>query len=193
MSMDGDWQNARLVAILALITTMRGCELKQLRWRDIDRGSSLLYSEEFYGLLKRHLRPGGILQQWMPDGGEPIVQSAIAKALRHSFFTVRVFTSVMDYGFHFLASMSPIPPATPEILVSRMPESAASDMIEWGPETDPERQFAAALRREVSLDELIQKYPAAPAMVDDRPVNEYYFLRHRPALFQRLVAQVLPN
>src|SRR5262249_37134522 len=31
-----DWQNARLAAILALNTTMRGCELKQLRWRDID-------------------------------------------------------------------------------------------------------------------------------------------------------------
>lgn len=156
-------------------------------------GSSLLYSEEFYGLVKRHLRPGGILQQWMPGGGEPIVQSAIAKALRDSFPHVRVFRSVMDYGFHFLASMSPIPLATPEILVSRMPQSAASDMIEWGPETGPERQFAAALRREVSLDELIQKYPTAPAMVDDRPVNEYYFVRHRPALLQRLVAQILPN
>jgi len=31
-----DWQNARLAAILALNTTMRGCEIKQLRWRDID-------------------------------------------------------------------------------------------------------------------------------------------------------------
>jgi hypothetical protein len=97
------------------------------------------------------------------------------------------------YGFRFLASMSPIPLATPETLVSRMPQSAASDMIEWGPEACPERQFAAALRREVSLDALIQKYPTAPAIVDDRPVNEYYFLRHRPALFQRLVAEIPPN
>jgi len=31
-----DWQNARLAAILALNTTMRGCEIKQLRWRDIN-------------------------------------------------------------------------------------------------------------------------------------------------------------
>ena len=31
-----DWQNARLAAVLALNTTMRGCEIKQLRWRDID-------------------------------------------------------------------------------------------------------------------------------------------------------------
>jgi len=31
-----EWQNARLAMILALNTTMRGCEIKSLRWRDID-------------------------------------------------------------------------------------------------------------------------------------------------------------
>jgi len=31
-------------------------------------GSSLLYSVEFYDLAKRHLRNGGILQQWLPMG-----------------------------------------------------------------------------------------------------------------------------
>src|SRR5579864_767199 len=90
-------------------------------------GTSLLYSKEFYALVKRHLRPGGIFQQWLPEGGEPIVQSAIAKALSDSFPNVRVFTSVMDYGFHFLASMSPIPRLTAEEMASRMPATAAAD------------------------------------------------------------------
>jgi len=31
-----DWQNARLAMTLALNTTMRGCELKGLQWRDVD-------------------------------------------------------------------------------------------------------------------------------------------------------------
>ena len=31
-----EWQNAAWAATLALNTTMRGCEIKQLRWRDID-------------------------------------------------------------------------------------------------------------------------------------------------------------
>jgi len=31
-----EWQNARLAAILAFNTTMRGCEVKNLRWRDVD-------------------------------------------------------------------------------------------------------------------------------------------------------------
>jgi predicted membrane-bound spermidine synthase len=149
-------------------------------------GSSLLYSTEFYTLVKRHLRPGGILEQWLPNG-EPIVQSSVAKALRQSFPNVRVFVSVMDYGFHFLATMSPIPPVTAATLVSRMPSQAAADMIEWGPESSPERQFAAALSRELPLDQLIQLYPDAPAMDDDRPVNEYYYLRHRP-VFDRMLS-----
>ena len=31
-----EWQNAAYAAMLALNTTMRGCEIKQLRWQDID-------------------------------------------------------------------------------------------------------------------------------------------------------------
>jgi integrase len=31
-----DWENAAWAATLALNTTMRGCEIKQLRWRDVD-------------------------------------------------------------------------------------------------------------------------------------------------------------
>jgi integrase len=31
-----DWQSARLAMKLALNTTMRGCELKGLRWRDVN-------------------------------------------------------------------------------------------------------------------------------------------------------------
>jgi integrase len=31
-----EWQTARLAAVIALNTTMCGCEIKQLRWHDID-------------------------------------------------------------------------------------------------------------------------------------------------------------
>jgi integrase len=31
-----EWQNVRLAQILALNTTMRGCEIKGQRWRDVD-------------------------------------------------------------------------------------------------------------------------------------------------------------
>jgi integrase len=31
-----EWETAYLATVLALNTTMRGCEVKQLRWRDVD-------------------------------------------------------------------------------------------------------------------------------------------------------------
>src|SRR6516162_4903274 len=36
------WQNARLAALLALNTTMRACEIRGLRWRDVDLMECLL-------------------------------------------------------------------------------------------------------------------------------------------------------
>jgi hypothetical protein len=58
-----------------------------------------------------------------------------------------------------------------------MPASAAADLVEWGPFPTAEQQFAAVLKREVPIDGLIAMDRNAPAMQDDRPVNEYYLLR----------------
>ena len=139
-------------------------------------GSSMLYSKEFYATVKQRLKPGGILQQWLPSG-DAVVQASVARALKESFPYVRVFGSLEVWGFHFLASAHPIPNRTPEELAQRMPASAVKDFIEWGPQPTPEGQFAIVLNREVSLDQLIAQAPGAPALQDDRPENEYYLLR----------------
>jgi len=73
-------------------------------------------------------------------------------------------------------------------LATRIPAAAGADMVEWGPESSPEQQFALALSKEVPLAQVIQQYPNAPAMEDDRPVNEYYYLRHHPAIFGRILS-----
>jgi hypothetical protein len=49
--------------------------------------------------------------------------------------------------------------------------------MEWGPASNPQEQFEIVLSREVLLDALIQQAPDAPALQDDRPVNEYFLLR----------------
>jgi spermidine synthase len=139
-------------------------------------GSSLLYSVEFYATAKRHLRPDGILQQWIPEA-EPIILASVAKSLRESFPYVRVFGAVDVTGHHFLASSSPIVLASPSVLASRMPADAATDLVEWGPfQTAPE-QLSEILTSEVSLDSLVQLDPNAPALQDDHPVNEYFLIR----------------
>ncbi len=118
-------------------------------------GSSLLYSRDFYEVAKQRLRPGGILQQWLPPEGDAIDQAAIARALTEAFPYVRVYGSVFVYGEHFLASMSPIPDRTPAELVARMPDGALADMMEWGPADTPADQFALMLSHPSSPAKLI--------------------------------------
>jgi spermidine synthase len=139
-------------------------------------GSSLLYSREFYGLAASRLRPEGILQQWLPEG-EPIVVSAMAQALGSSFPHVRVFSSIEGWGLHFLASQTPMTPRTAVELARRLPPAAAADLLEWGPAVTAEAQFQPVVAGETPLQTLIDGDPDAPMLTDDRPVNEYYFLR----------------
>ncbi len=140
-------------------------------------GSSLLYSREFYSAAKKRLRPDGILAQWYP-GGDRTTTAAVARALKDSFPYVRTFVSISNWGVHYLASNQPIPVRSAAELAHRLPPSAAADLVEWGPFHTTEQQFAAVLKNEVPLDLPISLDRNAPAMEDDRPVNEYGFLRH---------------
>lgn len=140
-------------------------------------GSSLLYSSEFYSAAKKRLRPDGILMQWYP-GGDQATTSAIARALKESFPFVRAFGSFEGWGIHFLASRQPIPYRSASELAARLPANAAADLVEWGPFSTAEQQFAAVLKNEVPIDLVIGVDKNAPTMRDDRPVNEYGLLRH---------------
>jgi len=145
-------------------------------------GSSMLYSEEFYAIAKRKLRPGGILQQWLPvvDVDRAAVAAA-ARSLRASFPYVRVFWD--EFGVHFLCSDHQLPSRTADELRQRLPSAAVVDFAEWSDlhvddATASRQQFDTLLHHELTLDRLIAGDPKAPALTDDRPVNEYYVLRH---------------
>jgi predicted membrane-bound spermidine synthase len=139
--------------------------------------SSLLYSREFYSIVKQRLRAHGIFQQWVADDGDIAAQAAMARSLRESFRYVRAFGSVPKYGYHLIASDFPIPNRSAVELAGRLPAAAAADLVEWGPYSNPEQQLAEVLKQEVSLDGIIAKAPGVPALRDDQPVNEYYLLR----------------
>ena len=144
-------------------------------------GSSLLYSKEFYSTVRQRLRPDGILQQWLP-GGDAILHASVTRALLESFPYVRVFHSVhfigVEYGgVHFLASGRPIPAQTAADLVPRMPESAIRDLMEWSRQPSAAAELDTVLKNEFRPEQMIADAPQAPALQDDRPVNEYYVLR----------------
>ena len=142
-------------------------------------GSSLLYSQDFYAVAKQRLEPGGILHQWLPEGDDP-TQAAVARAIKNSFPYVRVFRGIEGWGWHFLASERPIPIRTAAELVARMPASAVSDMMEWGPAPSPAEQMKRALSGQISIDAIVAYSAATPALSDDRPINEYFLLRRPP-------------
>lgn len=155
-------------------------------------GSSLLYSEEFYRIAKRRLRPGGILQQWFPaEGADLEVVSAVARSLRNSFPNVRTFED--EFGFHFLCSEQPLPHQTAEELLHRLPADAVSDFAEWaepssgGDDAADRLQFQTLLDHEVPLEKLIALSPTTPALSDDRPINEYYVLRRTLRRFRHQI------
>lgn len=141
-------------------------------------GSSLLYSEEFYALVKQHLRTGGIFQQWLPEG-DRATESAVAQALKNSFPYIQTFRYTGNPGIHYVASMQPIPVRTPAELAARLPAKAASDFVEWGPYNTPQQQFEILVPNGVTIETLIQRSPGTPALRDDRPINEYFALRTR--------------
>jgi spermidine synthase len=148
-------------------------------------GTGLLYTTEFYALVKARLSADGIMQQWILEPLEPAVLSAAVKAITESFPHVRVFRSGEGWGFHCLASREPFSAAAAEALAARMPAPARQDLLEYMPRVAAARQLQAVLRREVAAEDLVA--PGARPLRDDRPINEYYFLRRRfPALGRRL-------
>jgi hypothetical protein len=145
--------------------------------------SSLLYSKEFYEVARRSLRPGGILQQWIPktSDDDAVELAAVARSLRDSFPYVRAFRD--DVGIHFLGGDRPFPRRTAADLLQRMPETAVRDLGEWEDDSHPVQAASSylynVLGHELSLEQLIAASPNTPALSDDRPINEYYALRSR--------------
>jgi len=144
-------------------------------------GSSLLYSKEFYEVARRRLRPGGILQQWLPTtpDSEPVDVTSVTRSLQAEFPYIRAFED--KFGIHYLCSDHPIPVRTTEELVHRMPPAALKDFAEWEMPNDPVASaryvFKNLLSQELKPAELAAASPDTPALTDDRPITEYYVLR----------------
>jgi spermidine synthase len=138
-------------------------------------GSSLLYSTDFYEVLRRHLKPGGVFQTWYPERKGPTL-SAVIRSLRKSFRSVLCFNSVQGWGYHILAADQAITVPTAQKMLQRMPQAAVEDLVEWAPGTDPAQYLNMVLSRAVSLDSVVDNSGAK--ISDDTPFNEYFFLRN---------------
>ena len=148
-------------------------------------GSSLLYSREFYGVIKNHLSKDGILQIWYPARfGDNATEASVTRAVKESFPYVLAFPSADNFGVFFLASMEPITIPSSSVMTRRMPAAAVSDFEEWSPQNTAEQQFDSVLLHGIPLESLVARDPRVPAMQDDQPINEYYMLRRWFGLYR---------
>jgi hypothetical protein len=140
-------------------------------------GSSLLYSREFYQIIKKHLSPGGILQIWYPlADGDPAIVASVTKAAQDIFRYVRAFLSFFlsfDQRIPFLASMQPLQIPSSAI-ASRLPVAAAADLLECAQGATAETHSSAVLSQESSLNVVIALDARVLALSDDQPINEYF-------------------
>ena len=143
--------------------------------------SSLLYSREFFNLIKKHLNPGGILQEWAyPD--ENIYMRAMLRGLVKEFPYVSIYKAIYDpriVGFHVLASESPLSRLNAEDFSARLPIKAKADLREPLDilKLDSDQEIAQIFSNEVQVDKLISKKEKAIMITDDYPSNEYYLLQ----------------
>lgn len=138
-------------------------------------GSSLLYSREFYQLVRSRLMPRGILAQWNP-GGDHATNLAIEASLRDEFPYVAVLDSTFTGGRHYFASRVPLVLPTVERLAERLPEAAKRDLLE----SNGSRTFTDVVGEVLAQPQRLEHGPMAadiPRITDDHPENEYFLLR----------------
>ncbi|MCK5944426.1 MAG: fused MFS/spermidine synthase [Planctomycetes bacterium] len=140
-------------------------------------GSSLLYSAEFYDVLKARLTPTGVLAQWFP-GGEERIARAVINTLNDSFPHLQVCRSFEPphVGLHLLASLQPLERPTVEQAIARMPEAAKQDLLEWSNGWSLELAWSLVLAQFRPVEDYIPE-DRDVKITDDRPYNEYFWLR----------------
>lgn len=157
-------------------------------------GSRLLYSTEFYRLIKSRLKRGGIVQQWYPGAvafhdrtlamaSDPGVRgrtplSAVLRSAVEEFEHVRVYPSFLGWGWHIILSDEPLVEPSVDQFVTRMPLRARDDLLEWnrGTHGDLHSFVSAILSTRVAIARVLGDN--LDVRIDDnRPYNEYYLVR----------------
>ncbi len=147
--------------------------------------SGLLYSREFFAVIKKHLNPGGILQEWFGFAGKEIYMRAMLRGLKKEFPYIRIYKATYDrriIGYHVLASENPIPQLTAAEFYAKLPAKALSDLkeiIDFDPELelDTNQEITELFANEIPLDEMLSTKEKAIVITDDYPYNEYYLLQ----------------
>lgn len=127
-------------------------------------GAGNLYSREYFELMRRTLKPGGMVMQWIPG------TDAEFKAIARTFISVFPETTAWADGSLFIGSLEPLVLRRSDFEWKRQLPGRAQGMKDAGIE---------------SFDDLLHAYKAGPdeirafvgdgpLLTDDRPLAEYF-------------------
>jgi predicted membrane-bound spermidine synthase len=135
-----------------------------------DAGIVSLYTEEFYALAKRKMRPGGVIAQWAPlDISRGVLPKMIIKAMMARFKHVSLWLPSRMEGV-VIASDEPLQ-IDPRALAARMSEPAVAEDLTAIGLRSPEDVLATFVAADEKLAAFVQD---VPSLTDDRPRIEYY-------------------
>ena len=135
-----------------------------------DAGIVNLYTEEFYALAKRRMRPGGVLAQWVPmDIGRGELPKLILKAMLAQFKHVSLWMPSRMEGVA-IASNEPLR-IDPAALRARMAEPAVAEDLAALGLSAPEDLLATFVAADQTLADFVRD---VPSLTDDQPRIEYY-------------------
>jgi spermidine synthase len=144
-------------------------------------GVSVISSREYYAAGKARLNPGGVMMQWVPWGQRLDEFKAHVRTFRSVFPNVLIAFGPGGYGLFMLGSDSPISfdptnisailarPGVTEDLSSAY-DAPAHDAAGWA-------QRIPALVW-IAGDAVARFAGDGPLITDDRPLPEYFLLRH---------------
>ncbi len=125
-----------------------------------------------------HRNSGRPLRRAFASDGEQATLAAVTTSLTRSFPYVLMYRSIEGWGYHYLASMSPIhvPTATEAIL--RMPEAAQKDRLEWKVNSEEKLTEIWSKLLKGRVDPASFTMSSDIRITDDRPFNEYCLIRY---------------
>jgi len=135
-----------------------------------DAGVVNLYTEEFYALAKKRMRPGAVIAQWVPlDFNRSALPKMILKAMRGQFKHVSLWLPSRMEGVA-IASDAPLK-IDPRELARRMSEPGVAQDLTANGLRSPEDMLATFIAAD---DRLAGFIGSVPSLTDDRPRIEYY-------------------
>jgi spermidine synthase len=144
-------------------------------------GVSVISSREYYAAGKARLNPGGVMMQWVPYGQTIDEFRAHIRTFRNVFPNVLIAFGPGGNGFFMLGADDPVAfePASIRAVLAR--PGVTGDLS--SAYDSPEHDAAGWARRIPTLTwiagDAVERFAGdGPLITDDRPLPEYFLLRH---------------